>query len=120
MTKCKMCGMCCQVILLSVNSQIIARTARGETKDSCFNFAYRNFSEITREEAYNINPHLKNWNQENQFFYKCRQYDPISKKCNVHSIRPETCSGFPWYDREPYKQALYSKTCAFQKDIKKL
>lgn len=128
MTKCKMCGKCCQAIVLPFDFNHIKVVAERESKHkdgqktSSFCFAVRNFKEISKEKALEINPYIENWpnEQEIQFFYKCKQYEPISKKCNVHSIRPEVCSGFPFYGREPFKQAMYSKNCAFQKDIKKL
>lgn len=123
MTKCKRCGKCCEVIVLNVNSNQIEIIAKQEEKNSDYNFAYRNFKEISKKEAYKINPYLKNWSKEQyiQCFYKCKQYEPISKKCNVYSIRPRVCSGFPWYEYGTYKeQCFYSKKCSFLKDIKKL
>jgi Fe-S-cluster containining protein len=58
--------------------------------------------------------------EEPQFFYRCRRYDSLTKSCKVYSIRPNTCKNFPWYDYGVFEQPLYSKNCAFQKDIKKL
>jgi len=124
MTECAQCGMCCECIILPYNDGYIEVMAKEENKEGWFHgdfsFAHRNFIEISRKQALKINPYLSAWNQKAQYFYICKQFCHVTKKCIVHEIRPDVCREFPWYGRKPEKQPLYSKDCSFQKDLKKL
>jgi len=31
----------------------------------------------------------------------CDQFDPKTRECLAHDDRPDLCSGFPWYGRDP-------------------
>jgi Fe-S-cluster containining protein len=121
MSECKRCGKCCECIVLAYSSEYIKEVAAREVKHSNFNFAYRNFRQITQERAYLINPYLKNWSKnQTQYFYTCRRFDPITRICKVYSARPQTCSGFPWYGKIPAMQPLYSLDCGYHEDLKNL
>lgn len=117
MTQCKQCGMCCEVVALSKSFKEIKALASDGDKTSDCNFAARNFIPISEKQAHKINPHLKN--SENRFYYRCKMYCELTKKCTIHDIKPRICSGFPWYNNEPREGALLSENCSFQKDIKK-
>jgi Fe-S-cluster containining protein len=120
MSECKRCGKCCECIVLNRDPDQIRDMASREVRHSNFNFAYRNFIPITQEQAYQINPYLKEWKQSVQYFYTCRRFDKATRTCKVHSARPDTCSGFPWYGRKPIMQSLYSPECGYQEDLKNL
>ena len=124
MTECAQCGMCCECIILPENSGYVEVMVKTEKEEGWYpqdwGFAHRNFIEISKERALKINPYLSNWKQKAQYFYICKQFCHVTKKCMVHEIRPGVCRGFPWYGRKPKQEPLYSKDCSFQKDLKNL
>jgi Fe-S-cluster containining protein len=121
MTTCGQCGKCCECIILPHNSDYLRAGAKNDP-DSEYGFVHRNFTQISKERALKINPYLSNWDTNNhwRFYYICRHFCTITKKCIVHEIRPGVCSEFPWYGRVPKEQPLYSKDCSFHKDLKKI
>jgi Fe-S-cluster containining protein len=81
-------------------------------------FAFENWEPITKEEAYKINPYLKNHNDDGHYYYSCRQFDPENNKCLVQKDKPPVCSGFPWYGRKPLGYPpTYSVECGYNSDI---
>jgi len=133
MADCKKCGKCCEVIVLKFDKEHIDECAKSYkfyiSKDSNkfnengnnFYFASRNFVSISEECAYKINPFLKKWSRGKNYYYQCKRWDNVSKMCSIYSLRPEVCSGFPWYGGTPTKriQPLYSPECSFQADMNK-
>ena len=126
---CKMCGLCCKAICLSIDKEYIINRAQRFKNYSGgdISFAYRNFIQISKAEALRINPYLQKWIDEirgdgertNYYFYHCRKIDEKTNLCTEHNTRPKTCSRFPWYDRQP-GGLLYSPECGYQTDIDNL
>jgi Fe-S-cluster containining protein len=112
--KCKKCGKCCEAIVLPLPMKEIKKIAVSESNLSDSTFIARNFFEISEEEAFEINPYLKTWSERENYYYKCKMLDPISKTCICYSTRPGTCRNFPYYDRGSNPGELYSKKCGYQ------
>jgi Fe-S-cluster containining protein len=136
-----MCGKCCEAIHIPKSAEEIAEMAKtqiawGKTDlDNDVVFIHFNWTPITKEEAYRINPHLaanedhvrKEWGEHgiesynSLHFFTCKHFDKETRKCTIHEIRPHVCSGYPWYGRPPEPTHLfYSPDCGYIEDIKEL
>jgi cob(I)alamin adenosyltransferase len=112
--KCLKCGLCCKAIGLSVSPEILSKLEDGNNLD--FKFASDNFINITIDEAFEINPYLKNWST-GLFYYKCKQFDNNLNKCIIHKSKPYICAGFPHYGHpvDYYENGIpYSDKCGHQ------
>ena len=133
---CQMCGTCCKAIVLPVSHDELKEYGSvreylngGITREDLWNddpiFIYLNWKPITKEEAFEINPRLKVWENisnggvvNKMNFWTCTKHDPITNICLVHENRPRVCRGFPWYGVEPTSQPLYTKDCGYMVDIR--
>jgi Fe-S-cluster containining protein len=112
---CKRCGMCCRAIVLGA-TRIQLEAWRGHNPDAAF--VLKNWQEISRIEAYQINSHLTHWGPlYRSSFWRCKLLK--DNKCTIHDKSPEVCQGFPWYGKAladlPW-DPLYSPRCGFQVD----
>lgn len=78
---CAKCGKCCEVIVMNLPMQ---------------NYP-AHFEMITETEAFRLNPHLKDIEPKNKYYYKCRELDPRTKLCRIHERRPEFCCKYPQF-----------------------
>ena len=103
MTECNKCGKCCEALVFQYNmEEIKTQLATMYPDDDGINFAISHFTEITKDEAYSINSHLKRWEDREAplFFFTCNMYDKEKNICKDHKNRPPICSGYPWYNKE--------------------
>lgn len=119
--KCLKCGTCCKAIILNENLdeiKNIASAAKLTNNRQCAEFILENWVSITKDEALLINPYLKDWIEYRTDcelnFYTCKKFNHQTNLCEVHKNRPSVCSGFPFYDKPPYKTHWYSNNCGFR------
>jgi len=127
--KCGMCGKCCEAIHIPMSPERIAESAKygGDAK-----FVHENWTPITKEEAFAINPKIESneeWARQNwpgkpedpykdMYFYTCDRLDKEKGLCTVHETRPRVCSGYPWYGVLPNETMLwYSDDCGYIVDV---
>ena len=122
---CYKCGRCCQVIRL--DSNIFDPKYKGEKVNADYLFMKENWNLISYEKAIKINPYLIKWFEKAEdpfrgFFYTCKQYNPITKKCLVHNNKPLVCSKYPYYDRNelPDDELPYSEECGYHNNLSKV
>ncbi|MMZ43654.1 Flagellin N-methylase [compost metagenome] len=126
--KCGMCGRCCQAIHLPLSPKDIQEMhEKGNNPDA--SFIHQNWTPISKEEAFDINPYFLvnekrikeeelDLNYEDLYFYTCNRLDKESKLCTVHDLRPNVCSGYPWYGGRPHVTELfYSEDCGYRIDV---
>lgn len=126
---CHMCGKCCEAIHLLQSPQEVASIAESEKMSGDARFITDNWTPITKEEAFTINPYLKQ-NEDGLaekgidnvygkfYYYTCTQLDKETRKCRVHENRPQVCSGYPWYGRRPNNSILwYADECGYKVDL---
>jgi len=116
--KCTRCGACCIAIVLPNSTEKTKGLAAGGDKG--LRFIVDNFSEISREEALNRNPHLSYTEEGESFFYECKKFDKVKKVCIDYENRGEVCRGFPWghsiYKTIDLNTKFYSKDCGYKID----
>lgn len=50
--------------------------------------------------------------------WRCLKFDPVERLCTAHDERPEMCSGYPWYGREPGVGGMpHEKHCSYLLDL---
>lgn len=116
MTDCSRCGDCCDPVIVRFDPQ--ARAAEqladhGDTMEAWARHQYEFF--------------LEHWRSESTFLdgevtvhrVRCDQFDRETRTCLAHDTRPQVCSGFPWYGREPADPAGdLSPRCSFNADVR--
>jgi len=109
---CIKCGICCKAITLPTwtTARIFHNAVKG-SYDSYFVLNY--WERINFEEANSINPNIV---EDIYTYYRCKAYDE-TKKCTLYAVRPNLCSGFPWYEGRPILSRLFSKQCGFEVDV---
>ncbi|MNW28638.1 Flagellin N-methylase [compost metagenome] len=123
---CGMCGKCCEAIHIPLDINEIRKGAENGWGDATF--VRDNWTPITLEQAYEINPFLKKTKEdqlekgnanphEGMHFYTCDRLDRSTKLCTVHENRPQVCSEYPWYGRKPSSDFIfYTKDCGYRVD----
>jgi Fe-S-cluster containining protein len=97
-------------------------------------FVHENWTPISKEEAFAINPKLKA-NEEfalanpdvymdsaevmgGMHYYTCNKLDKQTGLCTAHSEKPHVCSGYPFYGRTPSVHMMfYSDDCGYIVDV---
>lgn len=119
--KCNQCGQCCLTFRISVGHKEIQSYGSPEGD---WKFAKDNLIPMHKELAFFLNPHLKKFEEReslgDNFYYKCKQYNVKTKKCNNHQNRPKVCSDFPWYSKKNFSdlvyENLYDENCGYKID----
>jgi Fe-S-cluster containining protein len=82
------------------------------------NFCSKYFKLITKKEAFEINPELKEWGDAKKLsFFKCLALK--NNKCLKHNEKPEICLGYPYYNiykknkKLPKEYKFYNKDCGY-------
>lgn len=65
---------------------------------------------------------LEHWHQldeEDNGHYRCDMLDPVHRTCMAHDSRPQVCSGYPWYGREPSPKVIFARDtqCSYLLDL---
>lgn len=118
--KCNQCGQCCLTFRISLDYKDLQLFK----PEGDFKFARENLIPMHRELAFFLNPHLKIFEEKESsgtnFYYKCKQFNTKTRKCNNHKNRPQVCKGFPWYGKKDYNnlvyENLYDENCGYKID----
>ncbi len=120
MGKCNKCGLCCKAIVIDSSMEQIKQSVNNQRKgNSDAHFIFRNWTSISEQAAFTINPNLTYWSSDYdgyRYYYRCRMYCDATNLCKIHEIRPYICSEFPWYGQVK-KVPLYSLSCGYRADM---
>ena len=100
---CNRCGKCCESIGVREDAhyflwhRIIEASEGKEEGDSAF-----------------ISKH---WRQGPDGYYTCAKYDRSRNLCGAHDDRPDVCSDYPWYGREPKPMESMNSQCSYLWDF---
>jgi hypothetical protein len=88
---CRLCGDCCDPILLrSTKRQIrVDRSLEGDE------FILRHWRRISKEDAFRKRPILRASHYRGRCYYVCDRFDVITRRCIAHGARPPICRAFP-------------------------
>ncbi len=123
MTECRLgCGACCDPVQIPW-TQAEAVTLPIDPRDRFWMLEM--LTPMSRREAKAKMPHLfdgrpvvdANKRPVFPMFYSCRAFDPETRLCTAHELRPPICSGFPWYDEAPKRNATIPPQCEFNRDV---
>lgn len=99
---CNQCGSCCKAIPVNKNIEEIKQYHKKYPDNYDFKFIVENFTQITKEDAFIINPSLKERfdklpeelkHTENTSFFTCKKLK--DNKCTSYEERPPLCSSYP-------------------------
>lgn len=99
---CGECTKCCEAI--RVEQDIFKRENLSEAIGD-IGYARDNWTHITSDEAFTINPLLKT--KPVAFYFKCKNLTPNG--CGDYDNRPSVCSGYPYYGADNGSHASRSK-----------
>lgn len=105
---CKRCGKCCEVIAMNVPMK---------------NYP-AHFKPITEDEAFRLNPHLKEIGLKDKHYYSCSELDPETKLCRIYEKRPAFCRKYPHFgDKEIAEllcpDELYIADCGIVRELRR-
>jgi len=119
MQKCKMCGMCCKVILLK-RAKTEIRKMDGNVRNK--EVILKHWKCISRAKAIELNKYLKlalDKSKTKYYYYTCLLLG-ADNKCTIHDSKPPVCERFPLYDNytdeltlAEAKKRLVSKECGY-------
>lgn len=115
MTVCNGCGGCCDPVTLSApREESLARTdiSPRERQWLTFELVPMSFQEAALKE-----PQLADAHPDHIWFYRCRNFDEVTRHCMAYENRPPTCRGYPWDGGPPKPQAVLPPACSFRADI---
>lgn len=100
---CKGCGVCCSPVQLSTDmvERVFRLTDRDGERSPDIGFL--------REHL-----HYLETGGDEYVHFTCDQF--IDGRCAAYEKRPEMCSGYPFYNREPASAPLFS-TCTFHDQV---
>ena len=112
---CQRCGKCCQAIVLHYSLEEVKRVTDTNVDKQ---FILDNWEEITKEEAFTLNPYLATKRISDSNFYRCKQYNVDTKLCKAHEIKSNICENYPFYGKNtlPLNFAFYAEDCAYNKE----
>lgn len=115
--KCNACGWCCIVLMNRYDKKkLIELHKQTKGKDNDLKFITENWSEIPRDKAMKINPHLE-YVDDGIHFYLCSKFNKDTKKCIDYNNRPGICKRYPWgYIGINLKCKFYTNDCGFKVD----
>lgn len=127
MTDCSRCGDCCDPVIITFDPQVYAAEALARLEGKQTDDWARHQIEFLRD----------HWRSQSTFEetdddgkpvtvhrVECDQFDKVARTCGAHDTRPQVCSGFPWYGREPDddlcepSRASLSPRCSFNADVR--
>ena len=88
---CLLCGTCCDPILLRSTKRAI-RADRSLEGDE---FILRHWRRISKQEAFNKRPILRESHYPGRCYYMCDRFDATTRRCLAHEKRPPICRAFP-------------------------
>ena len=124
MTVCNDCGKCCNPVMLPVSKIEVMTDYLMDPDDR--RWILEDLTPISRREARELAPYhfghttpMVDAAGELAFmsFYRCRHYDPESRRCTDYENRPGICRRFPWADGVPNPTANLAPECAFNADV---
>lgn len=132
MTDCNGCGGCCDPVVLLGDRFALAR---GVTDARMRRWLLEDLSPMPyREAARKANAGLvaarsnpaavltgpdegPNFAGEAVGFYRCRHFDPATRRCLSYDDRPEVCRQYPWLGGAPRPNAALPDACSYRADI---
>jgi len=88
---CLLCGTCCDPIMLRSTKRAILRGPSLEGDE----FILKHWHRISKQEAFRRRPILCGFHYPGRCYYLCDQFDPASRRCLAHDMRPPICRAFP-------------------------
>ena len=88
---CRQCGDCCDPILLRATKREI-RVDRSLEGDE---FILRHWRRISKQAAFVKRPVLAASHYPGRCYYVCDCFDPMTRRCAAHDLRPPICRAFP-------------------------
>lgn len=125
MTDCSRCGDCCDPVILTFDPQQRAAEKLSELLFVAPPWVWHQY-EFLRDHWRTIDTVEVVEGDDTVTVYRveCDQFDRESRTCGAHDTRPQVCSGFPWYGREPDddlcepSRASLSPRCSFNADVR--
>lgn len=106
---CNGCGDCCDPVPLPFTK---AEARRRNLHPSERRWVLTRLRRISRAEALRRRPSLSP--ATGRFYYECRDFDPVARRCMAYETRPPVCRNYPWYGNDPEPAKLdYLERCAF-------
>lgn len=62
-------------------------------------------------------PKLGQLGEDMAFYFSCRHFDPMTRRCTNYENRPLPCHSYPWYGARPNPFTALPPTCSFNEDI---
>jgi Fe-S-cluster containining protein len=118
---CKKCGMCCRAIYLAEGMKELQSRHYNESSGDGY-FIVNNWIEISKEEAFKINPYLQRLYKIKEYhFYTCKQFDEKNNLCKIHDNNPHVCNKYPFYGNRLLSPmfGFYTNKCGYN-DLKYL
>jgi hypothetical protein len=124
---CKRCGSCCTPCI-SVSPQELGRYVRRnfpfikkeeiDYVNNDYLLIYFDMTPISHEQVYKLNPYLKNYRDDNLYYYKCSHLGE-DKKCKIHDrlVEGNMCDGYCWYGKMPHESFWYCKDCGYKEEL---
>jgi Fe-S-cluster containining protein len=123
-TDCSRCGDCCDPVIVTFDPQVYATERLAAAGDEMQDWAKHQYEFF-----------LAHWRSESHYQdvddpavtvhrVRCDQFDRDTRTCMAHDDRPQVCSGFPWYGRDPHSDGAkpcrcsLSPRCSFNADVR--
>lgn len=124
MTDCSQCGDCCDPVIITFDPQEVAaeRLAANPDMEGWARHQY----EFFRDHWRSISTFEDTLDGETITVHRveCDQFDRATRTCLAHDNRPQACSGFPWYGRDPRSDEAFpqrgslSPRCSYNADAR--
>lgn len=126
MTDCSRCGDCCDPVIVTFDPQEYAAEALTRLDGKEADDWARHQIEFFRDHWRSKSTYESTVNGEPVTVHRveCDQFDRATRSCGAHDNRPQVCSGFPWYGREPHSAeaqpcaSSLSPRCSYNADVR--
>lgn len=121
MTDCSRCGDCCDPVIVTFDPQVLApeRLAANPDMEDWARHQYEFFRDHWRSTST-----FEDTDGATVHRVECDQFDRNTRSCGAHDNRPQVCSGFPWYGRDPHSDdaqpcaSSLSPRCSYNADVR--
>jgi Fe-S-cluster containining protein len=125
-TECVRCGKCCDPVILLFDPQERAaeRLGSDEELEPWAQHQYEFFRDHWRSES-TFEDDLDG-ERVTVHRVRCDQYEAATRTCMAQEAKPDVCSGFPWYGRDPRSAAnepiaaSLAPQCSFNADVRRM
>jgi Fe-S-cluster containining protein len=123
MTDCSRCGDCCDPVIVTFDPQERAAERLANLSFVAPAWAWHQF-EFLRDHWRTVDTYESTERGRPVTVHRveCDQFDRATRTCGAHDDRPQVCSGFPWYGREPDVDSAIagslSPRCSYNADVR--